>query len=814
MKRLLLTTSVILFLLSVKVAAQIHHHHQVLQAVGPSVSASGLAGYISTCQGMPSASPHIERFGVSGTGLTGAITITAPADFEISLSPGSGYALTLMLPASGGSVSETMVFVRAAVATHTGYISGDVTVTSPGAAAAGVAVSGIINMPPVISSVPSNTYTDGQTVPTVHFNATSLQVQWANDNTTIGLAASGTGDIPSFTAINTGTTPVTANIMATPLDLPLAYVPNQGAGTVSIVNTVDHSVLKTVPVGLNPIGVAVSPDGVKAYIANNGSNTVSVINTWSNTVAATVNVGGAPNGIVTGPQGDYVYVANENSKTISVIDAKTNQVVKTIPLTEVPYGIAIDPYDGRAYVTNYASNNVSVVDLNAGNVVATINVGQFPVGVAANPEGGEVYVTNQNSNTVSVINTATNQVAAVIGVGATPTGIAFSPNGTKAYVCNASSHSVSVIDAATLRVSNTFSMSNADALPYGISLSPDGSQIYVADEKSGSLITMDAASGTITGNVAVGPNPYAFGNFAASTASCSGNPVSFTITVDPVSPLSWSGNLQALTTTYGSPSIPESFTVSGSGLSGDVTVTAPAGFEVSTDGSTFSTSVNLVNTGTLTSVPVYLRLAATASAGNYSGNIVLSAPGVSDVDVPVPLSTVSPASLTVIADDKVKTYGQPNPVLTLSYSGFVNGESITQLTALPVAVTDATERSLPGKYLITAAGGSAQNYEFSYIPGILTVYADGRAIIPPTAFTPNGDGVNDTWNIKNINFYLNCVIYIYNRYGEKVYSSIGYGVPWDGTYKGKILPAGPYYYVINLNEGKQNIYSGCVTIIR
>lgn len=812
MKRLLLTINVVFLLISAKVTAQIHP--KILQAAGPSISASGVAGYISACEGAPSASPHLERFRVSGTGLTGAITIAAPADFELSLSPASGYTSTLILPSSGGAVGGIMVFVCGAAASHTGDISGDVMITSPGAAAVSVAVSGIINLLPVLDGVPSKAFANGQIVPAIDFNAPFMQVKWTNNNTAIGLPASGTGDLPSFTATDAGTTPITANIMATPLELPFACVPNQGDGTVSIVNVVDHSVLKTIPVGLNPIGVAVSPNGLNVYIANSGSNTVSVINTWSYTVTATVDVGGDPNGIVMAPQGDYVYVASENSKTISVIDTKTNRVVKTISLTEVPYGIAIDPFGSYAYVTNYAANSVSVVDLNAGQVIMTIGVGLFPVGVAANPASSEVYVTNQNSNSVSVINTTTNQVDDVIGVGATPTGIAFSPDGTKAYVCNASSHSVSVIDAATRKVIHTFSMSNADALPYGISVSPDGGEIYVADEKSGLLTIMDASSGTITGTVAVGQNPYAFGSFAALTALCSGDPVSFTITVNPASPLSWSGNLQALTTTYGTPSAAGTFTVSGLGLSGDVTVTAPPGFEVSTDGNTFAATVNLPNSGALTSVPVYIRLAAATPVGNYAGNIVLSTPGQADVDVPATESKVTPATLTVIADDKVKTYGQPNPELTLSYSGFVNGEDIARLTVLPVASTNATISSLPGKYLITAGGGSAPNYNFSYIPGILTIYADGRAITPPTAFTPNADGVNDTWDIQNINFYLNCTVNIYNRYGEKVYSSIGYGVPWDGTYKGKYLPAGPYYYVIDLNEGNNNVYSGCVTIIR
>lgn len=88
----------------------------------------------------------------------------------------------------------------------------------------------------------------------------------------------------------------------------------------------------------------------------------------------------------------------------------------------------------------------------------------------------------------------------------------------------------------------------------------------------------------------------------------------------------------------------------------------------------------------------------------------------------------------------------------------------------------------------------------------------GTLIIPNT-FTPNGDGVNDTWDIKYLNSYPLCTVQIFTRWGQSVYSSIGYGAPWDGTYRGAALPSGTYYYVINLKNNTQ-LLSGFVAIIR
>lgn len=83
----------------------------------------------------------------------------------------------------------------------------------------------------------------------------------------------------------------------------------------------------------------------------------------------------------------------------------------------------------------------------------------------------------------------------------------------------------------------------------------------------------------------------------------------------------------------------------------------------------------------------------------------------------------------------------------------------------------------------------------------------------PNAFSPNNDGINDVWNIKYLNTYIDASIEVYNRYGALVYRSIGYNKPWDGSYNGTPLPVGVYYYIIDPKNGRQKM-SGSVTILR
>jgi gliding motility-associated-like protein len=83
--------------------------------------------------------------------------------------------------------------------------------------------------------------------------------------------------------------------------------------------------------------------------------------------------------------------------------------------------------------------------------------------------------------------------------------------------------------------------------------------------------------------------------------------------------------------------------------------------------------------------------------------------------------TITARALTVKADDKEKFVGAVNPVFTLSYSGFINGEDESALTVIPVGATVATQSSPIGTYPITVSGGVSPNYNMTYVPGTLTV---------------------------------------------------------------------------------------------
>ncbi|CAM3951060.1 gliding motility-associated C-terminal domain-containing protein [Mucilaginibacter galii] len=94
---------------------------------------------------------------------------------------------------------------------------------------------------------------------------------------------------------------------------------------------------------------------------------------------------------------------------------------------------------------------------------------------------------------------------------------------------------------------------------------------------------------------------------------------------------------------------------------------------------------------------------------------------------------------------------------------------------------------------------------------LVAVGVSGTTI--PNTITPNGDGINDLWQIKGMENYPAAQVQLFNRNGQKVFESRGYASAFDGTRNGQPLPIGTYFYIINLGSGC-NLFSGSLTIIR
>jgi len=146
------------------------------------------------------------------------------------------------------------------------------------------------------------------------------------------------------------------------------------------------------------------------------------------------------------------------------------------------------------------------------------------------------------------------------------------------------------------------------------------------------------------------------------------------------------------------------------------------------------TYAGFVNNETSSVLNTQPTVATTAVTGSSVGTYPITASGAASNNYTISYVagtlTVGQAALTITAANKSKTYGAVNPTLTVTYSGFVNGDTQSNLTTQPTITTTAVAGSPVGTYLITASGAVNNNYTISYTAGTLTV---GQAALTITA---------------------------------------------------------------------------------
>lgn len=289
------------------------------------------------------------------------------------------------------------------------------------------------------------------------------------------------------------------------------------------------SVVATINVGVNPSGIALTPDDRFAYVANNnnyrvaGADSVSVLDLSTNTLATTIRCAcfAEPYTVTIDNSGTRAYVTNSNSSTISIIDIETNTVIDTIDGFDGPSGVAISADDETAYVNNYGGpaglksgngKSVQVLDLQSNKIVGDpIPVDLAPAAIAISPDGSSVYTINYTTGdpdkgTVTRIDTETRRARTLATGLSGPFAIALSPNGETAYVTNFGSNnfspigsSVSAVDLASGRITATIELG---IQPSGIAISPDGRYVYASNyntlyRKLETYTGLTAGTGTI-----------------------------------------------------------------------------------------------------------------------------------------------------------------------------------------------------------------------------------------------------------------------------------------------------------------------------
>jgi YVTN family beta-propeller protein len=300
----------------------------------------------------------------------------------------------------------------------------------------------------------------------------------------------------------------TMNASATPSDMALSpdgshlYVTNPPLdltnGSLFVMDAGSGVVVQDIPVGQGESRVAVSPDGSSIYVSTAQDDKVSVIDAHSGAVSQTIglglndttgNVSGVglnPTGLATSPDGSILYVSEFAASRIALIDTRSHSVARNITVGEGPVGVTASADGSRVYVLNQLGINgigsVSVIDATSSAVIQTINVGRGPSALAVSRDGAWVYVANNADLTISVIDARGGVVSRTVKLSDQPAGIAVAPDGSQIYATFTNTGATAILDAHDWTISQTVPVGSG---PGAVVVSPDGSQLYVLNAGDG-----------------------------------------------------------------------------------------------------------------------------------------------------------------------------------------------------------------------------------------------------------------------------------------------------------------------------------------
>jgi YVTN family beta-propeller protein len=197
-----------------------------------------------------------------------------------------------------------------------------------------------------------------------------------------------------------------------------------------VVQVSDGKIMKSVDVGGEPEGLAVSAAAGLLGVTSEEGNSVALLALKDAGMIARLSVGQRPRDLGFSPDGKALFVSGENDASLTVIDVAARKVRQTLRLSGQgarPKGIAISPDGSRVYVTTGRGGKVEVLDTKSLKTLASIAVGARPWGVGLSPDGRYLYTANGPSNDVSVVDTVELRVIATIKAGDKPWGLAIVP---------------------------------------------------------------------------------------------------------------------------------------------------------------------------------------------------------------------------------------------------------------------------------------------------------------------------------------------------------------------------------------------------
>ena len=668
----------------------------------PSITTTGTLSAFTTPLGTPSAE---QSYTVSGSNLTDALVITAPADFQVSTTSGSFSSNTLSLTPTSGTVATTTIYVRLNPSSATTY-SGNITNASTGATTVNVAVSG--------SSVPTIT-TGTLSAFSAAVGAYSAEQTYTvtGSNLTSNLVITPPANFEISKTTSTGFVDSTGSLTYTPTSGVLAsqtiYVRFKSASAGTFSGNITYASGSTTFTSTTVSGTASAPTLAASGTLTFFNSSPSVYSSaQSFTVSGSYLTGSvtvtAPTGYVVSTSSSSGYASSltltPTSGTLSSTTiyvelysttagaASGNIAVTSSGATEADVAATGYVYAWRAFndcntYTSSQSNptnttKIACYSASSANALKNYDTGTssgatFTVAVSSSGityNTGNGTATNSATDAYNTFNGYANLID-VIKLGSTSATVTLTFSGldsskTYAFVTTSNRADSTYTYNTDFVISDIANTTITNASTSGVSKTTSS----IAEDKT----TFNTGYNTVTGYVArwTGIQPGSDGDFTVTytTTSTQGyGPSVFMLAEenDTTPKITTSASsLTGFTSTPGAASTAQTVTVTGSNLTSSIAVSAPTDFQVSSDGSTYDSTATLSSTGGT----LYVRMLR-STEGTPSGDITLSSTGATSKTISVSGTVLYRYTLTVTTDG--------NGTVALSPSGgtYDHGTTVT-----------------------------------------------------------------------------------------------------------------------------------------
>lgn len=292
------------------------------------------------------------------------------------------------------------------------------------------------------------------------------------------------------------------------------FVSNEKDNTVTVLDSKTLEVIKTIPTGLRPRGIVITPDFSEVLVCVGDDNRLDVIDTNTLEVSRTLPSGPDPELLDVDPAGDRIYVANEDDSIVTILERKDGKMLAEVPVGIEPEGMAVSPDNTITVATSEATSMAHVIDNKTFEVLANILVDTRPREARFLPGGGKhFWVSSEIGGTVSVIDTATLELVKKFGFEIPgvdpdliqPVGIRFKLDGTKAFVALSHANRVAVVDTETFEVDRYIIVGQR---PWHMAMAPDGKYLYVANGLTNDMTVVNVETYKPEKSVPVGRLPW------------------------------------------------------------------------------------------------------------------------------------------------------------------------------------------------------------------------------------------------------------------------------------------------------------------